>query len=144
VNPPRSVGHLEQVSCEADEVLEPQGLESQLGAEGPKFIRDLVFEKIVAGHDGDGRGPVALVLAKSAQEPKAVDERHAEVEDDGIRMPLRRFSQAVFGAHRGPDGVAFKTEHPGKCLRHALIVVDDEDLGCSGFGQSSGHTAIVT
>ena len=44
-SPRRSVGHLEEVAGEADQILEPERLEPQLGAELAELGRDLVVEK---------------------------------------------------------------------------------------------------
>ena len=49
----RSVGHLEKVAGEADQVFEPQRLELELGAELPQLVETRVVEEIVAGDDRD-------------------------------------------------------------------------------------------
>jgi hypothetical protein len=41
------VGHLEQISCKANQILEPQRLESQLRAELAKLGRHGIVEEIV-------------------------------------------------------------------------------------------------
>jgi hypothetical protein len=127
------------MSCEADEVFEPQRLKPQLSPEGKKFIRELIVQEIVARDDGDGRCAAAFVLAESPKESKTVDEWHPQVQDDGVGRSLSRFSQPVFGRHRRSDGVAFKPEHLRKRLRHPFIVIDDENVGWSGFEQRRGH-----
>jgi len=43
-------------------------------------------------------------------------------------MALFSFLQPFFGAHRGTDLIAFKAQHPREGLRHAFIVVDNEDF----------------
>src|SRR5712691_12517763 len=51
----RSVGHLEQVSGEADEILQPQRLEPQLRAKLMQLGGHGVVEEIVAGDNRHGR-----------------------------------------------------------------------------------------
>src|SRR5215470_18976431 len=76
--------HLEQRACEAHEVFEPHRLEAQLGAERAELVRHRVVQKIIAGHDRDRRIALLLVRAQAAQKSEAVDERHPEIEDDGV------------------------------------------------------------
>ena len=45
-------------------------------------------------------------------------------------MALLGLAQARFRVHRRPNLVTLEAQHPGERLRHALIVVDDQDLGC--------------
>src|SRR5437868_3365848 len=85
--------HLEERTGEADEILEPHGLEAQFGAQLPQLVRNGIVEKIVAGDDGDRRVALFFVRAQAAQESEAVDERHAEVEDDGVGPAAARFAE---------------------------------------------------
>src|SRR5437667_12662216 len=89
--------HLEKRTGEADEILEPHRFEPQLGAELAQLIRDRVVEEVVASDDGDGN--VALVFdgAQAAEKPEAVDERHAQIEDDGVRVASLRFAKPHLG-----------------------------------------------
>jgi hypothetical protein len=61
------VGHLEQVSREADQILEPQRLEPQFGAQLSKLRRNGIVEEIVARDDGDGYKPLFVVSPESPQ-----------------------------------------------------------------------------
>src|SRR4029079_10168387 len=96
-SPTRSVGHLEQISCKANQILEPQRLESQLRAELAKLGRHGIVEEIVPGDDGHRYLPLFVVRTETPQEPEAVDQRHAQVEDDCVRMTVLRFLQSTFG-----------------------------------------------
>ena len=53
-------------------------------------------------------------------------------------------AQPGFGADGGTDLIAFETQHPRKRLRHAFIVVDDQDLRGRRLGHDGGHRSIVT
>src|SRR5437588_1718472 len=89
--------HLEKRTGEADEILEPHRFEPQLGAKLAELVRDRVVEEVVAGDDGDGN--VALVFdgSQAAEEPEAVDERHAQVENDGVRVARLSFAEPHLG-----------------------------------------------
>src|SRR5437899_11170465 len=76
--------HPEQRVREAHEVFEPHRLEPQLGAQGAELVRHGIVEKIVAGDDGNWRVALVGVLAKASQKAEPVDERHAEIENDGV------------------------------------------------------------
>src|SRR5436190_550106 len=98
---PASVSrHLEERTGEPDQVLEPQRLEAQLGAELAKLVRDAIVEEIVAGDDGDRCVPLMLDCAEPSEKSQAVDERHSEVEDDGVRMAPLGLTQSGFGRYR--------------------------------------------
>src|SRR5689334_20684976 len=93
--------HLEERTRKAHEVLEPHRLEAQFGAQLAELVRHRVVEKIVAGDDGD-RGVALLVMgAETPEKSQAVDEGHAQVEDDGVRMVRLRLFQPGFGVQRG-------------------------------------------
>src|SRR5207253_6727017 len=66
--------HLDERAREADEILEPHGLEPQLGPQLAKFVRDGVVEEIVACHDGDWRVALFFVGAQAAEKAESIDE----------------------------------------------------------------------
>ena len=68
---------------EFDDVFEPERLEPQLGAQ----LAQLGLQRVVhhgARHNGDRRVAVFVRRAKAVEEAEAVDERHAQVEDDRV------------------------------------------------------------
>ena len=133
---------LSRFAGEADEIFEPERLEPQLGAELAELGRHRLVEEIVAGDDGDGRRPLIVVRPQPPQEPEAVDQRHAQVEDDRVGVALFRFAQAGFGVHGGPDLIPFEPQHPRKRLGDALVVVDDQDL-CGGRSDMTAGTGVL-
>ena len=131
----RSVGHLEEVAGESDQIFEPERLELQLGAKLAQLGRDLIVEEVVAGDDGDRRVALLVARPQPAEEAEAVDERHPQVEDDGVGMASVSASRRPVSAFmRGTDLVAFEPQHPRKRLRHALIVVDNQNRRCLRIG----------
>src|SRR2546425_8840436 len=84
---PASVSvHLEERAGETDEILEPERLEPQLGAELAKLVRHAVVEEIIAGDDRNRRVALLVERAEAPQEPQTVHERHAEIQDDRVRV----------------------------------------------------------
>ena len=75
---------------------------------------------------------------------RAVDQRHPQVEDDRVGMASPAAAQARFGVDGRPDLIAFEPQHPRKRLRHAFVVVDDEDRGRRGSDVTAGTLGIVT
>ena len=130
--------HLQQVAGEADEILEPKGLESQLGAQLPQLRCNRVVQEVIARDDGDRRGRQALagLRPKLSEKAQAVNERHPQIEDDRVWMGLVRGAETGLGIKRGPNVEAFERQHARKRLRDTLVIVYDEDgrnLLCS-FG----------
>ena len=75
----------QQLARERHQLLEPERLEAQLGAERPDFVRTVVVEVIVAGDDGDRGGGEAGNRANGAEKLQAARQRHPQIEDDGVR-----------------------------------------------------------
>ena len=69
-----------------------------------------------------------VVRPKAPQKTEAVDERHSEIKNDGIRMALLGFEQSILSRHGSAHLIPFESQHARKCLRHALVVIDDQDL----------------
>jgi hypothetical protein len=103
-------------------------LESQLRAELAKLGRHGIVEEIIPGDDGDRYQPLFVVSTESPKEPEAVDQRHAQVEDDRVRMTILRFLQSSFGVDLpfGPGSPRAATS--GQRLRDAFVVVDDQNF----------------
>ena len=68
-----------------------------------------------------------VLLAEPAKKSEAVDEGHAQVEDDGVRFDLLGLAQTCFRGHRGADVETLEPQHPRERLGHSLVVVDDKD-----------------
>ena len=136
--------HLEKRAGETNQILEPQRLEAELGAELAELVRDAVIEEIVAGDDGNWCVPLILERPEASEKPQPVNERHAEVEDDGVRMAPFGLPEPGFGADGRVNVVPLEPQHTSECLRHALIVVDDKNRGHCPTRHQSGHALIVT
>ena len=95
-------------------------------------VEIVVVEEVVAGDDRDRRARCCVVGTQAAKETETVDERHAKVEDDGVGPGFFGVAQAGFGADGRAHLIALEPQHAGKRLRHALIVVDDEDFRRNG------------
>src|SRR5437667_7198217 len=142
---PASVSrHLEERAGESNQILEPQWLEAQLGAELAKLVRDAVVEEIVAGDDGNRCVPPMLERAEPSEESQSVDERHPEIEDDGVRMAPLGLAKSGFGGDSRVDVVPLEPEHSGERLCHALIIVHDQNRCSCPVRHQSGHLLIVT
>ena len=88
-------------------------------------------------------GVVCWALSAQTPETKPVDQRHAEIKDDGVGPAFFRFNQSGFRTHGRLDLIPFETQHSGKRLRDALVVIDDQNLGrCTRRGDR--HRVIVT
>lgn len=122
------MGRSEQIACEADQIFEPHRLESELGAELAEFSGDGVVEEVVAGHYGHWSPALFVFGTKTTQEAETIDERHAEVENDGVGVVFFGQAQSAFGIDGRPDLVPFQAQHACKGLRDALIVVHDKDF----------------
>ena len=131
-------GHLEQRAREAHEVFEPHRLEPELGAESAKLVRHRIVQKVIAGDDGHGRVALILVRAQPPEKAEAVDERHAEVENDRVGPTVLRFAQTHFCAQGGVDVIALEPQHPREGGRDAFVVVDDKYRACRRFRHRGG------
>ena len=80
---------------------------------------------------------------QAPQESEAVDERHPQIEDDGVGPASFGLAKTHFGVHRRADLIALQTEHPGERRRHPFIVVDDEDCGGRPIGLLSAGTGLL-
>src|SRR5438105_1267328 len=89
--------HLEERPREADQILQPHRLEPQLGAEFAELARDAVIEEVVARYNRHRRPALSVKGAKPSQEPQAIDQRHPQVENDGVRVAAFGMGQADFG-----------------------------------------------
>src|SRR5207244_10706047 len=119
---PASVSrHLEERAGESNQILEPQRLEAQLGAELAKLVRDAVVEEIVAGDDGNRCVSLMLERAEPSQESKSVNERHSKVENDCVRMASLRLTKSGFCGDRGVNVIPLEPKHSRERLRHALM-----------------------
>jgi len=125
---------------QANEVLEPERLELELGAQLAELGRKLIVEKVVARHDCD-RDAVLLAFGRpeSLEKTKAIDQRHPQIEDDGIWLVFSGFCQSSLCAESGADSEAFHSKHAGKRLRHRLIIVYDENGGRRSRGRHRRH-----
>ncbi len=123
------MGHPEERSGKTDEILEPHRLEPQLGTELAQLIGYGIVKEVVARHDGDRCPAVVFVRAQAAQEAQAIDERHAEVENNRIGMIAFGLPQTRFRVSCGMDVVALEPEHPRERVDHTFIIVDNENGG---------------
>lgn len=135
----------QESSREADQILEPERLVQELSAKRPQLAGDLVLEEIVAGHDGDWRQALCVPFAELAQESQTVDERHSKIEDNRVRLTVASFPQSRLGAVGRVNLIPFQTKPSCKCLRHAFIVIDDENAltRCFAYFISRGHRPSV-
>src|SRR6266581_8515651 len=132
------------MACEADEVLEPEGFETQLGAQLTKLRRDRVLEEIVARNDCHGRKALIIPSTEPAQESQTIDERHPQIENDRVGPAELGFQQAFFGADRRAYVVALEAQHSRERLRDALVIVDNQDSRRDWRGRQQFHPGIVT
>ncbi len=72
------------------------GLKRSSAPRSRSSARDRVVEEIVAGDNGDGDAAVFVVRTQAAQKSEAVEERHPQVEDDGVRVAVVGLLQAGF------------------------------------------------
>ena len=111
------------------QVLEPERLEADIGTQVTKFGQDRVVEALIAGHDNDRGLTMRLHGAQSVQQPEAVDERHAEIQDDGVRVTRLDLAEPGLGIGRTADLVAFESQNAGERLPCGIVVIDDEKTG---------------
>jgi len=119
---------LEEIACEADEILEPHRLESQLRTELAKLVGNLVLEEVIAGHDGHRRCAQFSLRAQPPQKTKAVNERHSKIQNDRVGTAFFGKAEAVLRVDRCANLIALQPQHAGKRLRDAFIVVDDQNF----------------
>jgi len=127
-----------------DQILEPERLEAKLGPELAQLSRNGVVQEVVAGHDGNRRGPLMVPRAEASEETEPVDERHPEIEDDGVGVTLFCFRETRLRADGGSDLIAFEAQHPGESLSDSFVVIDYEDFRCSAIVDDGWHTTIVS
>src|SRR5690349_2874041 len=125
---PRSVGDSEKVACETDQILEPHRLEPYLRAEVVEFGGHRVIEEVIARHNRHWNRPFVSGRSQAAKETQAVQNRHAEVENDRVGVAFPRLEEAGFGVDGRSYVETLEPQHPRKRLGHSFIVVDDKDL----------------
>ena len=59
-------------------------------------------------------------------------------------MALFGLLQAVLSVDGSADLIAFESQHARKRLRHALIVIDNQNFRSGGVGNKPRHRSIVT
>jgi hypothetical protein len=126
------VGHSEKVAGETNQILEPHRLESQFGAELDELGRHRLVEEVVAGDDGHRYVAVVARCSESAKKAESVEDRHAQVENNRVRVAFSGLLQPSFGVHRRSYVVSLEAEHPRKRLRDSLIVIDDKNFRPAG------------
>ena len=72
---------------------------------------------------------MCLVRPESSQEGQPIEQRHPQVENDGVWPAFPSLPEAGLRADRRPDPIPFETQHPREGLRHRLVVVHDENRG---------------
>ena len=92
----------------------------------------IVFEEVVAGHDRDRSGALVGFRAQAAKKAEAVDERHSQVQDDGVGLAFVGDAKTVLGGYGRTNLIPFQPQHAGKRLSDALVVVDDENFRGAG------------
>jgi hypothetical protein len=130
---------LEEIAREADEVFEPERLEPQLRAKLLQLVRHGLIEEVVTSDDSDRSFPLMIVRAQAPKESKTIDERHAQIEDDCVRVALLGFAQSGFCADGRAHLISLESQHSREGLRHALIVVDDQDFAGRGWRHRRWH-----
>ena len=120
-------GDAQELARERDQLLEPERLVAQLGAERLDLVARVIVEVVVAGDDGDRRVGEAGNRANGAQKLQAARQRHPQVEDDGVRPVGLGEGQPFVGRQRRPHFVAFQTKHSRKRVGRGPVVVHDED-----------------
>jgi len=84
---------------------------------------------------------VLVALAEAVEKAESVHERHAQVQDDGVRVELFGFAQAVLRVLRRPDLMPFEAQDSRKGLRHPFIVVDDQESPRASHGLHQHYEA---
>src|SRR5262249_588621 len=79
---------------------------------------------------------VCFVGAQAIQKPEAVDERHPEIEQDGVGADLVELLQSGQRRLRNADVEPFEGERLREGMQGRLVVVDDEKT-CGGSGRGS-------
>src|SRR6185503_3027905 len=70
----------------------------------------------------------------------AARQRHAEVEDHGVRTVRLREAQPFVGGQGRPDLVALETKHSRKRVRDADVIIDNEHTRSTfGLGRGRSH-----
>src|SRR5205823_5650016 len=91
--------------------------------------------------DGDGDVALVFVGSQASEEAEAVDERHTEIEDDGVRMAALRLAKPHLGGERRMHVVALEPEHPRERRGDPLVVVNDKYCGRRRFRHRRRHLA---
>jgi len=141
-------GRVEQLARERDELLEPQRLIAELGAEVPNLVRLGIVQIVIAGDDGDWGTRQTRDGSNGAQELETARQRHAQVEDHGMGPMSLGEVQPFIGRQRRPDLVSFETKHSRKCVGYAYVVINDEHtrrgFGIGGRRRHRRHYAIFS
>ena len=125
---------------ERDQIFEPQGLETDRGAERLQFLLDRVRQEVVAGDDGDRDFKEMRLGPHRTEKLQAVGNRHAHVEDDGVRADVVGQLQAGLSIDGRCDLESLECEHSGERVGDRFVVVDNEDcLGRRFGGRAPGR-----
>lgn len=128
------MGRSDEIAREANQILEPHRLESQLRTELTELSGNVILEEVIASYDGYWCLTLFILSAQTPKEAEAVDERHSKIQNDGVGPDFLSNAQAAFGVDGCTNVVPLQPQHAGKRLGHALIVVDDEDFLSNGRG----------
>ena len=75
-------------------------------------------------------GMVGLARAQAPEELEPADQRHPQVENDGVRRPRDRDGESRFRVRRRLDAIALQAKHPRERQGDAFVIVDDEHGLC--------------
>jgi len=86
---------LHEMAGEFDEIFQPQRFIAHVGAEGAQLRFKIALHEKSRRNDSDRDVADAAALAESTQKPQTIDERHAQVEQDGVGRHGRGVAQSI-------------------------------------------------
>jgi hypothetical protein len=117
-------------------ILNPQGLEANVGPQIAKLGKHGVVQALVAGDNHYWSLPMRLNGAQAIQKAQSVDERHPQIEDNGVGISRFDLAKSGFGIRGAANVVAFQLQDTGERLPRGIVVIHNQE---SGYGHSRGR-----
>jgi hypothetical protein len=123
---------MEHVTRQRHQFIEPERLESDVGAKGMDLV-GLRFGEIVIPRDDCHRRVLhTWDRTQGPQHLNATRQRHSQIKDDGMRTMGLSQAEASVCRVGGPHFEALETQHPRKQFCNANVVVHDQDAYVGG------------
>src|SRR5712671_4793768 len=106
--------HLSEQCCRID------GFVQDFGANAGELVQKLLAERRVTRNDQRGDMLLRLPGADAIQQAQSIDQRHPQIDDQGIRTILVEDAERIVGIERDERAIPMLAEHSLECFGHSL------------------------